>query len=148
MYTTVGIRIVADCVVLFCQVTRKLKRATTIEFTTKPAIIFIHCCVLRIIVFQSLLSPNFYQSYILQNWFLLFSFIISIPNLRFVRVINCPNRIMNGLYNLQSLTESYLLQSAHELNPFSMQHGLTWQALYPTAHFGHYLLCILHIVLL
>ena len=65
-----------------------------------------------------------------------FSFIISIPNLRFVRVINCPNRIMNGLYILQSLTDSNLLQSAHELNPFSIQHGLTLQTLYPMAHFG------------
>ena len=40
---TVGIRIVADCVALSCQVTRKLKRATTLEFTTVSAIIFIHC---------------------------------------------------------------------------------------------------------
>ncbi|MBU1579327.1 MAG: hypothetical protein KJ754_07850, partial [Bacteroidetes bacterium] len=54
-----------------------------------------------------------------------FSFIISIPNLRFVRVINCPNRIMNGLNNLQSLTDTYLSQSAQVLNPFSVQHGLT-----------------------
>jgi hypothetical protein len=36
------IRIVADCVALSCQVTRKLKRATTLEFTTDSAIIFIH----------------------------------------------------------------------------------------------------------
>ena len=41
--TTVSIRIVADCVALSCQVTRKLKRATTLEFTTISAIIFIHC---------------------------------------------------------------------------------------------------------
>ncbi len=40
---TVSIRIVADCVALSCQVTRKLKRATTVEFTTVSAIIFIHC---------------------------------------------------------------------------------------------------------
>jgi len=39
----VNIRIVADCVALSCQVTRKLKRANTPEFTTFPAIIFIHC---------------------------------------------------------------------------------------------------------
>jgi len=40
---TLSIRIVADCVALSCQVTRILKRATTLEFTTIPAIIFIHC---------------------------------------------------------------------------------------------------------
>ena len=45
----VSIRIVADCVALSCQVTRKLKRATTLEFTTISAIIFIHCYVLCII---------------------------------------------------------------------------------------------------
>lgn len=41
--TTYRIRIVADCVALPCQVTQKLKRATTLEFTAIPAIIFIHC---------------------------------------------------------------------------------------------------------
>ena len=40
---TVSIRIVADCVALSCQVARKLKRATTLDFTTISAIIFIHC---------------------------------------------------------------------------------------------------------
>ena len=40
--TTVSIRIVADCVHLSCQVTRKLQRATNLEFTTVSAIIFIH----------------------------------------------------------------------------------------------------------
>lgn len=39
---TFSIRIVADCVALFCQVLRKLKRATTLEYTTVSAIIFIH----------------------------------------------------------------------------------------------------------
>ena len=39
---TVRIRIVADFVTLSCQVTRKLKRATTLEFTTISAIIIIH----------------------------------------------------------------------------------------------------------
>jgi len=43
LHLTVSIRIVANCVALFCQVTPKLKRATTIEFTTISAIIFIHC---------------------------------------------------------------------------------------------------------
>ena len=43
LHTTVSIRIVADCVALSCQVTRKLKRATSLEFTTLSAIIFIHC---------------------------------------------------------------------------------------------------------
>ncbi len=42
--TTVSIRIVADCVALFCQVTQKLERATTLEVTTEPAIIFILLC--------------------------------------------------------------------------------------------------------
>ena len=40
---TFSIRIVADCVALSCQVTRKLKRATPLEFTAISAIIFIHC---------------------------------------------------------------------------------------------------------
>jgi hypothetical protein len=40
---TVSIRIVADCVALSYQVTRKLMRATNLEFTTIQAIIFIHC---------------------------------------------------------------------------------------------------------
>ena len=39
---TFSIRIVADCRLRTCQVTQKLKRATTLEFTTIPAIIFIH----------------------------------------------------------------------------------------------------------
>jgi len=43
---TVCIRIVAVCELHPCQVTQKLERATTREFTTKPAIIFIHCCTL------------------------------------------------------------------------------------------------------
>jgi hypothetical protein len=41
--TTVSIRIVADCVALSCQITRKLKWATTLEFTANSAIIFIQC---------------------------------------------------------------------------------------------------------
>ena len=40
--TTARIRIVADCGLHSCQVTKKLKRATTLEITTEPAIIFIH----------------------------------------------------------------------------------------------------------
>ena len=44
--TTVSIRIVADCGALPCQVTQKLERATTLEFTTESAIIFIHCYAL------------------------------------------------------------------------------------------------------
>jgi len=39
---TYSIRIVADCGLHSCQVTEKLKRATTLEFTAIPAIIFIH----------------------------------------------------------------------------------------------------------
>ena len=42
LHTTVSIRIVADCVALSCQVARKLKRATALNFTTISAIIFIH----------------------------------------------------------------------------------------------------------
>lgn len=44
--TTFSIRIVADCVALSCQVTRKLKRVTTLENTAISAIIFIHCYLL------------------------------------------------------------------------------------------------------
>ncbi|MCD6566476.1 MAG: hypothetical protein J7K53_11105, partial [Bacteroidales bacterium] len=40
---TVNIRIVANCGNQNFQFTMKLKRATTLEFTTKPAIIFIYC---------------------------------------------------------------------------------------------------------
>ena len=40
---TLSIRIVADCVALSYQNTRKLKRAKALEFTTVSAIIFIHC---------------------------------------------------------------------------------------------------------
>jgi hypothetical protein len=40
---TVSIRIVADCVLLSCQTEMKLKRATSLELTTDPAIIFIYC---------------------------------------------------------------------------------------------------------
>jgi len=61
------------------------------------------------------------------------SLIISTPKLLFVRAINCPNRIINGLYNLQSLTDSNLLQFAHESYPLSLQQGLSRQALYPKA---------------
>ena len=43
LLTTFSIRIVADCVALSCQVTRKLKRAKAFEVTTISAIIFIHC---------------------------------------------------------------------------------------------------------
>jgi len=43
LQATARIRIVADCVALPCQVTRKLKRAITLEFTAVSAIIFIHC---------------------------------------------------------------------------------------------------------
>ena len=38
-----SIRIVADYVTLYCQITRKLKRAATLKFTTQPAIICINC---------------------------------------------------------------------------------------------------------
>jgi hypothetical protein len=43
LQVTFSIRIVADCVELSCQITRKLKRATTLDFTTVSAIILIHC---------------------------------------------------------------------------------------------------------
>jgi len=43
LLVTFSIRIVADCEAHYCQVTRKLKRATTLEFTNISAIIFIHC---------------------------------------------------------------------------------------------------------
>ena len=40
---TVSIKTVADCGIQTYQATRKLKRATTLEFTAIPAIIFTHC---------------------------------------------------------------------------------------------------------
>ena len=48
---TDSIRIVADCGALSCQVTQKLKRDTTLEFTTVSAIIFIHCCAIVLFFF-------------------------------------------------------------------------------------------------
>ncbi len=49
VHITLSIRIVADCVVLTCQVVKKkLKRAKTLYFTTDPAIIFIHCCAVGV----------------------------------------------------------------------------------------------------
>lgn len=52
-------RILADCIVLFCQVIQKFERDTTLEFTTVSAIIFIHCWryVLYFQTFNSLFSP-------------------------------------------------------------------------------------------
>ncbi len=41
--TMVSIGIVADCVVLSCQVTRKLKWANALYFITIPATIYIQC---------------------------------------------------------------------------------------------------------
>jgi len=38
LLVTLSIRIAADCVALFCQVIRKLKRATALEYTTILAI--------------------------------------------------------------------------------------------------------------
>ncbi len=52
---TVGIRIVADFGTQIIQFMMKLKRATTLEFTTISAIIFILCCTLALfflLVFQ------------------------------------------------------------------------------------------------
>lgn len=43
---TISVRIVADCKPHSYQVTRKLDRATTLEFTAESAIIFTHCCTL------------------------------------------------------------------------------------------------------
>jgi len=40
--------------------------------TTEPQLFYIVCCVLRIIVYQLLLSPNFYQPCTLQIRFPLF----------------------------------------------------------------------------
>ena len=41
--TTVSVRIVAVYCAILYRDTQKIKRATTFEFTTEPAIIFIHC---------------------------------------------------------------------------------------------------------
>jgi len=40
---TVSTRIVTEWVKLYFQVVKKLKKAATLEFATKPAIIFIDC---------------------------------------------------------------------------------------------------------
>ena len=48
---TVSIRIVAECGSKNFQFTIKLKRATTLEFTTISAIIFIHCYSLAFLIF-------------------------------------------------------------------------------------------------
>ena len=55
--TSLSIRIVADCRAIHFQSKMKLKRATTLEFTTISAIIFIHCCstlFIRIINFSKI----------------------------------------------------------------------------------------------
>jgi len=48
LLVTVSIRIVAECEANSCQITKKLKRATTLEFTTITAIIFILCYQLAV----------------------------------------------------------------------------------------------------
>jgi hypothetical protein len=53
LFLTVSIRIVADCGLQTCQVTQKLKRATTPEFTTVSAIIFIQLASVIIFYFKS-----------------------------------------------------------------------------------------------
>ena len=57
-FSTLSIRIVADCVALSCQVTRKLKRDTTLEFATVSAIIFIHRYQLFFNLFANLFSVS------------------------------------------------------------------------------------------
>jgi hypothetical protein len=49
---TVRIKIVAECVALSCQNTRKLKRTTTLKFTTISAIIFIHLKFAKLFIYQ------------------------------------------------------------------------------------------------
>ena len=51
-WVTVSIRIVADFGLQNCQITRELKRVTTLEFTTITAIIFIHCYALLFIIYK------------------------------------------------------------------------------------------------
>ena len=61
---TFSIRIVADCVALFSQITRKLKRSITSEFTTVSAIIFIQCYVLAVFFH----SNQMFQFYCYVSW--------------------------------------------------------------------------------
>lgn len=67
----IRIRKVTDCVALACQVTRKLKRAIILEFTTESAIFFIHCWQLGFIV---------YSKYFLMSSYLSLSKILSLSN--------------------------------------------------------------------
>ena len=76
---TVSIRIVADYVALFCQVTREFRRATTLAITTVSAIIFIHCCVVVIILLQ-----NEFSHYYLSLLALLILFLESISDILFL----------------------------------------------------------------
>ncbi len=55
---TFSIRIVADCVALSYQVTKKLKRARTLELTAISAIIFIHCWQLGFIYSNSTFTSS------------------------------------------------------------------------------------------
>jgi len=64
---TLSIRIVADCVALSCQVTRKLNRATTLEFITVSAIIFIHCYQLFFIIRHYLCNLILFSSLTVEN---------------------------------------------------------------------------------
>ncbi len=68
MSVSVSIRIVADCAALSSQVTKKLKRATTLEFTTVPAIIFIHCCVFVLYFSISCWRWRWQRHTLLQFW--------------------------------------------------------------------------------
>ncbi len=75
MRLTVSIRIVADCVALSCQVTQKLKRATTLEFTTISAIIFIHCYALAFLFhLLNQFVKKVFQEFICASFFILIHF--------------------------------------------------------------------------
>jgi len=50
-------------VALSCQVTRKLKRATTVDFTTISAIIFIHCWQLYFLDSKAVFCQNIFNSH-------------------------------------------------------------------------------------
>ena len=98
---SLSIRIVADCGLHSYQATRKLKQATTVEFTTISAIIFIHCC--RALIFNCTAIKKLNQKIL----FLPFE-CLSLNSRRPVVInhinINLPGTICLSLQNVQPFT--------------------------------------------
>jgi flagellar biosynthesis protein FlhB len=65
--TTVSIRIVADCVVLYCQIKRKLDRVTTVNFSTISAIKYTACWLLCFFIFTNYIHYFFKHSFTFSN---------------------------------------------------------------------------------